>query len=321
MIAAPLLAWLVQSQATASPSPIPSATASAPAVEPVLTRRAGGAIAIPDGWRDKPVKSSPPLKSLGDWNQSGDTGERITLDVMPRLGADLRNVADFFKLPSDVATQVTSTPFSLCNGMHGWKQTYNDSAGGGITIVLAPTRARVYIATYSYPAYAGATAEGKAGVESLCPPPDPATNRARIPISSAPNGWDVEDVTYFWAPAGDRNYAAWIWYSPGAPPGSEQVSVWQFPIGHNRGLSFAITTFLARELDAPPTGIKRSAVILCGGLDGVAIEMQGVREKKPVVVRGIVTVKNRVAYAAIYTRETSRPELPDATRAVRSLCP
>lgn len=90
--------------------------------------------------------------------------------------------------------------------------------------------------------------------------------------------------------------------------------------GHG-GLSYAVTYYLSKML-ADPEVLRRAPVSLCGGaLDGVSIEVHGLRDKKPVDVAGAVTVKDGKGYFALYSRPADQPDNPDAVHAIRSLCP
>ncbi len=167
--------------ATIAPSPTASAT---PSAAPLVPQPVG--VSVPSAWKAQSVKpSNAPARRIGVWVDASGDGEALTLDVSPTFGLDLKHIVEAatneMKRQAGV-TILSSGPFALCNGRQGWKQTYHDSSGLGMTFVFALTRSRAYVATYEYPAYPGPLASGEAAAESLCPPLD--RDRASAPAAT-----------------------------------------------------------------------------------------------------------------------------------------
>lgn len=324
MIAALLLAVTI-----AQASPVPSATPSddsspAPTAAPVATEipvRQYGFIMVPDAWQYHRAESNMSFRRLGDWTHGGSAGEELTVDMMPSYGVSLREFVHYYGRAFSRASGfslLSSSATPLCHGMAGWTQSYNDSGGGGLTVVYGVTSTRAYVASYSYPGYPGASPEGHASVVSLCPQRDSA-GRVAAPPMETPASWAVQDVGYLEPPQG--GFASWLLYPKTNAVPTQTIWVMQLPMKGHGALSFGVTYLLSKML-ADPTVLRRAPLALCDGtLDGVSIEVRGLREKKPVDVAGAVTVKDGKGYFALYSRPASQPDNGEAVHAIRSLCP
>jgi hypothetical protein len=331
MIAAFVFAGAVLQAVSPSPaplaSPIPtataSATASASATPPPLRRIGSAIVAIPSSWHaEKPRTFAGVAAVLGKWNDGTPGGEWIALSVSPSTGLDARSFAGRVR---DVSLRglslVSSAPLPLCRGTRGWKELYRGSDGSGYTFVYAVTPTRAYIATYAYPGYPGPSAEGEAAAETLCAPTDPVVHVGPPPIEP-PSGWHPETPAIF-TEAGHLPTTTWLWYPRSDGNRDQSIGVMSFPMPSRGGLSFGITYWLeglygGRE---HATVLQRSPMPLCQTLDGMYVVVRGTRVHTPTEVEAVMTLLNKVAYVATYTRALSLPKRPEAERAIRSLCP
>jgi hypothetical protein len=314
VIASLLLAQLVASPSPSTlPSPVPVATA--------IPVRDYGFIAVPKTWQLHRIESNLSFRRLGDWTHGGSAGEEVTVDMMPSYGLSLHDFVRYygrgFSRGSGFSL-LSSGAQPLCDGVAGWTQSYNDAGGGGLTIVYGVTVARAYVAAYSYPGYPGASPEGRASIATLCPPRDPA-GRVASPPMDAPANWAAQDVGYLEPP--QRGYASWLLFPKANSIPTQVIWVMELPMQQHRGLSYGVTYYLSKML-ADPTVLRRAPLSLCGGtLDGVSIEVHGLRDKRPVDVAGAVTVKDGKGYFALYSRPANQSDDADAIHAIRSLCP
>jgi hypothetical protein len=294
-----------------SPSPIGSPT-------PVPLRWSGSLIEIPVTWQTVPVVGHG-AAVLGFWNDGTSGGERIEVRTLQSDAYDAKTIAALYRqLVSQRAAYVSGKPVQLCHGAAGWEDRFHDSSGGGYALVYGVTPTRGYVATLAYPGYPGASAEGQAAVESLCPPGDPIAHAGPPPIE-APAAWTTIPAAIFPA-AFPTSRTVWQWTRGSHGPGRESLVVWKFglPTGFH-GITIALDQYMRGKSSAGR--IHRSPIPLCGTYDGGYVEMHAVELGVPVAIESVVTVADHTEYLAAYERPASQPADPRAERAVRSLCP
>lgn len=311
-----LSAWFgVVVAPTARPTPSASPTPTGHVVQ-------SGILAIPASWRNQnwhAHSGDDHFTRLGAWT-SADGHESIVVDDTPMFDANLQriaqSVADGMKTTSRAMVLREASTVRLCRGQQGWKQVYAASAGNGMTYVFAATRTRVYVATYL--AQSGASPEGEAAAESLCPPTDPIVHLPPAPVQ-APSGWTaVSDVATGPLPAG-LTYWAWI---PSGSQRAQRFVAMKFPMppGH-AGLSYGLSTMVARFTNGHATVVERNPIELCHSTDAVYVVMEYASRMGPVFLESVMTIAGKRAYAVVYTRGASDHARPEAERALRSLCP
>ncbi|HET6276879.1 MAG TPA: hypothetical protein VFE16_13190 [Candidatus Cybelea sp.] len=312
-----LLVPLVTASPQAAPSPQPSA--SPPAAAPARTQST--TLAIPASWHALPLPAGKPagfFKIVGIW---GIGDESIVLNVSPSLGYDLEQITTRLMQETkgrdpSLALRESGT-VRLCRGSSGLKETYQDSAGDALTYVTAVTRARVYVAAFTYSIKTGPSPEGEAAAESLCPPPDPVVHVSRPPIDAP--AWPAQNPDSYFTPA--AGYEFWVWDRHPGDAMSQRIFVTTFPMRERGSLSYSFTAVVARFSKGPTTVTQRLPMVLCRATDGVYVSVTTMRSRGPLVMEGVMTAVRHVAYAAIYVHAAADSPRPDAERAIRSLCP
>jgi hypothetical protein len=293
---------------------------TAPSATPI--RPASSIVAIPPSWHVGRWTSSKPTdfyKVVGVWT-TGD--ETIVLSVAPSLSMDLqqitaRSIQRMSRDQPSMALRESGT-VRLCRGQSGWKEVYGDSAGRGVTYVTAVTRSHMYFVTFAYSAAKGASVEGEAAAESLCPPPDRVVHLPPPPIDAPP--WPSQDPDAYFPPV--PGYAYWVWDLHPGNSGSQRVYVVTFPMlpGHG-GLSYGLTAMLGRISNGRATVLQRSPITICQSIDGVYVSAIAPGTRHTLAVEAVMTVEKRRAYVAMYLRTASEKPRPEAEHAIRSLCP
>ena len=323
--------------AQASPAPTASASATpavssspSPAAKPRLVRMASGAIAIPATWQAAPDTITAVARQgiIGAWMSGSDSGETLVLFDIPRNALSLNAVVE--RMQARIARSVpgaalkSSSAQTFCGGMHGSKLVYSDSSGNGTTIMIALTRARAYYLTYQYPGYPGASVEGEAAAESLCPPPDPVVHLPPPPVS-VPSGWTLQDPTSFGLPEGTTE---WVWQPPvGATQGLEVNAVPRsaiYSLGPYASLILISNSYdRSRVRDALMSMrvVSNEPMRICGKYDGSYRRLVMPAKNGQVDLEWIAAVTDSARYNAIYWHYATTAPDADAERAIRSLCP
>lgn len=302
---------------------VPSATPSAPAA-PATRPQESNVIAIPSTWKVANVKqSSDVFRRIGAWTDGSGNGEALTVDVAPSFGFDLKRfqASTSAQIKRDASvTMLSSGPLQLCGGRSGWKQTYRDSSGEGMTFIFTLTRARAYVAAYTYPAYPGASTTGEAAAESLCPPPDPAVRLPPPPLA-APAQWIAQDPSAYYAPR--PGWTEWLWQAPVKERVPQRLVVMEFPMPPNAAVSYSFTAWISRFSQGHATVLKRLPAELCHrSTDGVYVAMRVTDSKStPLMLESVMTVVAHRAYVAVYSRAAGEPARREAYQSLASLCP
>jgi len=279
-----------------------------------------GLVTVPTDWKSSPppATAGSAVHFVGKW-ANPDSGEQISILWGPKLGESLATVA---QRSGDAITRrlpgalLSSAPLKLCHDGDGWKQTYTDSHGGGITQVFAVTRARVYTAIYHYPGYPGTSAAGEAAVQSLCPGADPVVELAPAPIA-APKNWALQDPAGF-VPTG--NVVVWMWSLPGADPLRQGIEVRVTPSSQNPS-AYAFMNGLVRADDNNLQTVARKPVRLCRSQSGLYLEQVADTDGGQVYIESVSVKAGGRMFGAFYWRLLTQPNRAEAESALRSLCP
>jgi hypothetical protein len=303
---------------TATPSAVPNATPTAPAT------RQSNVLSIPASWRAQSVKpTAEVIRRIGEWSDGAGNGEAIALDVSPSFGMDLKKLEESAAtgIRHQVSvTMLSSAPLQLCHGRAGWKQTYRDTSGEGMTFVYALTKSRAYVVSYTYPAYPGPSPQGETAAESLCPPPDPVVSLPPPPLEP-PAKWIAEDPNAYTTPR--AGWIVWMWHAPLKERVPQRLMVAEFPLPPSGGISYGFTEWITRYANGKATVLKRVPAELCHrSVDGVYVAMRVIDpDGKAMLLESVMTVAGHRAYAAVYSRVNGEAARREAYDALASLCP
>ncbi len=321
-----LLALAVTLAQAATPSPSPTASpAPSPSASPTpvpMRRVASSALAVPVTWQSAEQPHQPGYVPLGAWGDAG-SGEEIALSYAANFGRDAGTLAaQWRKGLAQAFSYVSGGPVPLCHGGRGWQDRFAGTNGAGYTFVYGTTPSRVYVATFTYPGYPGPSAAGQSAALSLCPPADPVVHAGPPPIAP-PAGWKTAPVARY-EPSGKPAETVWSWYADAAKRESQFVEVVTFAMPPGKGgLSYGFAHLIDAMLGdrGHAQVLVRKPATLCGKYDGVYLEMHATLPGRSNEIESYMTVADRRAYVATYSRVLGSAADPAAERAIRSLCP
>jgi hypothetical protein len=325
---------ILLAQASPSPSPSPSAPVPttqpsvAPTVTPSPTPVPKPLFVAPKGWSKLgEEKSKDVWHVIGRWvHYTPNAYHSFNVVEGPNVGLNASDVAALnvqtLKRDRPKTHFTTNRAQALCDNAAGWVISY-PASDMQYTQVIGVSSAHTYIATYAHSRNVSSDASGIAAAQSLCPPADVATRDLGPAPITAPAGWKQSNLAGLLENRPDLP-AMWAWFSPPKDGQTEALIVMSIPspstaAPSNEALLQQVEIGMSKWASNIQV-IETHPVALCRA-DGTSAKLYALVKGKPVEINVVASAGAPTTYAALYMRQLAAPALPEAQKALLSLCP
>lgn len=241
-----------------------------------------------------------------------------------RTAEGIARSSTMFYRGGDSPTVVSSKAHSLCGGtVPGWETTVTSGAGVGshtTDTIYAVDGVKGYKVEYYRESAFPPAPEAVAALRSFCP------TRARVVTATIaraaivpPPSWRVEDLSLSYRlPPG----AATLYSAPFATGGDQVILVLRQPTPD--GVSADVVADIDRALNSvgkePYKILSNRGIELCDG-DGWIVDVRRIAPRRDAFETWVFHFGAPNSYVAIYRRFGSSPALPQAIKAISTLCP